>query len=182
MKEKSAHDIIDFWFVKTDPKFWFEKNEKFDRKLRDEFESTYDRVVAGKTAGWRSTSEGKLAEIIVLDQFARNMFRDTPKAFAADSLALELAQDAVLSGADKDLPIIKRGFMYMPYMHSEDAQIHKEALRLFNQEGLEDNLKYEKMHKDIIDRFGRYPHRNKILGRESTPEEIKFLKQPGSSF
>ena len=110
------------------------------------------------------------------------MFRDSAESFAFDSLALVLAQEAVSSGVDKQLQQIEKSFLYMPYMHSESAIIHEQAVELFSQPGLENNLAFEHKHKDIIDRFGRYPHRNEILGRESTPEEIEFLQQPGSSF
>ena len=131
---------------------------------------------------WRATPEGRLAEIVVLDQFSRNVWRDTPRAFAQDALALALAQELVASGQDRSLPVAQRRFAYMPYMHSESALIHGQAVALFSQPGLEDNLRFEHAHKAIIDRFGRYPHRNAILGRESTAEELAFLSGPGSSF
>lgn len=118
----------------------------------------------------------------MLDQFSRNIYRHTPLAFAYDDLALALAREAVEKGMDKALIPAHKAFLYMPYMHSESIPVHKVALRLFGQPGLEANLEYEKKHKTIIDRFGRYPHRNHVLGRLSTPEELEFLKQPGSSF
>ena len=130
----------------------------------------------------RASPEGQLAEILVLDQFSRNMFRDDSRAFAQDVLALVLAQEAVRSGADQSLSPTERAFLYMPYMHSESAAIHVEAVRLFDQPGLKGNLEFEHRHKAIIDRFGRYPHRNAVLGRDSTAEEREFLKQPGSGF
>jgi uncharacterized protein (DUF924 family) len=123
-----------------------------------------------------------LAEIIVLDQFSRNVWRDTPRAFAQDALALALAQELVARGDDAALPLAQRRFAYMPYMHSESIVVHQEALRLFAQAGLEDNLRFERSHLAILERFKRYPHRNAILGRESTPEELAFLQEPGSSF
>ena len=125
---------------------------------------------------------GRLAEIIVLDQFSRNIYRDRPLAFAYDATALVLAQEAVRVGADQQVDFEKRSFFYMPYMHSESPIIHNRAVELFSQPGAEFNYEFELKHKAIIDRFGRYPHRNAILGRESTPEEIEFLGQPGSSF
>ena len=118
----------------------------------------------------------------MLDQFSRNIYRDDARSFASDTLALALAQEAVASGADQSLSAVERSFLYMPYMHSESAAIHIVAMQLFDQPGLESNLEFEKRHKAIIDRFGRYPHRNAVLGRASTPEEVEFLKQPGSSF
>lgn len=176
------NDILTFWFQELDAKSRFAKDLILDQKIRDRFTKTYEEIVAGNTASWRKTPEGRLAEIIVLDQFSRNMFRDSPQAFATDSLALQLAQEAVAEKADQQLPIEQRAFLYMPYMHSEDPKVHEIAVTLFSQKGLEFNLKYELAHKKIIDRFKRYPHRNQILGRTSTPEEIEFLKEDGSSF
>jgi uncharacterized protein (DUF924 family) len=118
----------------------------------------------------------------VLDQFSRNIYRNHANAFASDALALALAQTAVIAGADRDLVLDRRTFLYMPYMHSESSVIHQIALTLFNAPGMENNYDFELRHKKIIDRFGRYPHRNSILGRDSTPEEIEFLKTAGSAF
>jgi len=125
---------------------------------------------------------GRLAEIILIDQFSRNIFRDTPEAFSADAVALVLAQEAIAAGADQQLETKERAFLYMPYMHSESRAIHEQAAQLFDQPGLEYNLEFEHKHKVIIDRFGRYPHRNAILGRTSTAEELDFLEGPDSSF
>lgn len=175
-------DVLNFWFEEIDSKFWFQKNAQFDRQVRSRFLQTFEDAMRGNTVTWRQTADGRLAEIIVLDQFSRNMFRDSARAFSADALALSLAREAVKLGEDQNIAIERRSFIYMPYMHSEDSEAHQEALELFSQKGLEYNLKYELLHKGIIDRFGRYPHRNEILGRVSTPEEIAFLKEPGSSF
>ena len=174
--------IIKFWFHDISPKSWFKKSIDFDHEIKTLFLKTYQDILAGKNVEWRATASGRLAEIIVLDQFPRNMFRDSPQAFAADPMALNLAQQAVNSGDDQKLPIEQRAFLYMPFMHSEDKKIHEKAVQLFSQKGLEKNLEYEIAHKKIIDRFGRYPHRNEILRRTSTPEELEFLKQAGSSF
>lgn len=172
-------EVIEFWFETCSPEQWFTKDPAFDEQVRSRFLDTYQRVVSGETKGWRDTPEGRLAEIIVLDQFARNMFRDTPQAFEHDSLALTLAKEAVRVGDDQKLPPGQRHFLYMPYMHSESAQDHEEALKLFRSVGGEAE-EYEVKHKEIIDRFGRYPHRNKILGRASTSEEEEFMKDnPG---
>lgn len=178
----TSQDVLDFWFHESTPQQRFQKNADFDDKIRTRFLDLYRQVVAGETTGWRRTPEGRLAEILVLDQFSRNMFRDRPEAFAADGLALRLAQEAVQAGDDLRLPVEQRSFVYMPYMHSEDAAVHQAAVKLFSQPGLEDSLKYEYLHKSIIDRFGRYPHRNRVLGRKSTPEELEFLNGPNSSF
>ncbi len=178
----SAQRVLDFWFKETNPEHWFKKDAHFDEQVKSLFAGTYAEVLAGSTVSWRKTAQGRLAEIIVLDQFARNMFRDTPQAFAGDEIAQNLAKEAVRLGEDQMLSPEQKAFLYMPYMHSESKKLHQEALRLFSQKGLEENLKFEIMHKNIIDRFGRYPHRNKVLGRKSTPEEIEFLKEPNSSF
>jgi uncharacterized protein (DUF924 family) len=178
----TPQEIIHFWFQELDAQKRFAKSEEIDQKIRDRFLQTYDDVINDKTSSWRTTPEGRLAEIIVLDQFARNMFRDSAKAFAADGLALELAEATVATGDDQKLTPEQKAFVYMPYMHSESRSVHEIAVKLFSQPGLEYNLKYEIMHKKIIDRFGRYPHRNAVLGRVSTQDEIAFLKEPGSSF
>ena len=174
--KKQIDVILHFWFEEVEPKKRFEKDEELDGEIKKRFLSAYEHIVAGKTALWRETPEGRLAEIIVLDQFTRNMFRGERQSFAGDPLALQLAKEAVAEGDDQKLSKEKRAFMYMPYMHSESKEVHKEALKLFIDLGIEENLKYEKMHKEIIDRFERYPHRNEVLGRASTPEEIAFLK------
>ena len=178
----SATDVIQFWFDEIEPKQRFIKDLNFDELLRSKFEETHQRARQGLLYAWREHPLDALAEIIVLDQFSRNMYRDTPAAFETDTLALVLAQEAIRRKFDKELDNSKRAFLYMPFMHSESKEIHDIALFLFDQPGLEDNYNFEVRHKDIIDRFGRYPHRNAILGRESTEEELEFLSQPGSSF
>ncbi len=172
-----ANTVISFWFEEIDPQLWFVKDDAFDQLLRARFTALHESVCKGETYLWRQTPEGRLAEIIVLDQFSRNMFRGTPKAFASDAQALALAQEAVLLGDDMELPVRQRGFLYMPYMHSESALIHEEAMKLFAQEGLENSYKFEIAHKIIIDQFGRYPHRNAVMGRESTTAELEFMKE-----
>lgn len=174
--------IIDFWFCETSPKQWFHKDESFDALIYDRFSETYDAASNCELFFWRSASLGRLAEIIVLDQFPRNMFRDTSAAFASDMLALCLAQEAVAQRIDRDLSPSQQAFLYMPYMHSESPIMHTIAVELFSQPGLENNLDYELKHQQIIDRFGRYPHRNAALGRESTKEELTFLQEEGSHF
>ena len=177
-----AIDIYNFWFKEIDPRMWFTKDPEFDQLIRERFAEVYSQVENCETFHWRTTPQGRLAEILVLDQFSRNMFRDTPLAFKNDHLALALAQEAVASGDDKKLSNIEKPFIYMPYMHSESEIIHEAAVHMFSQPGLEGSLEYELLHKEIIDRFGRYPHRNEILGRDSSHEEMEFLKLPGSNF
>ena len=174
--------VIKFWFEETDPKFWWKKDADFDQLIDERFEIAHHMATQGALASWRETPLGRLAEIIVLDQFSRNLYRDSPLAFACDEQALALAQEAIQTGADLELEIKQKAFLYLPFMHSESREAHETALTLFNAPGLESNYDFELKHKLIIDRFGRYPHRNEILGRESTQEEIEFLKQLGSSF
>lgn len=169
-------DIIGFWFEESSPRQWFSKDEAFDAAIRGRFMDAYQRAARGETSHWRASPEGRLAEIIVLDQFPRNMFRGSPQAFATDALALELAREAVATSADRALPRHMRHFMYMPYMHSESKEVHQSAVWLFGVLMNWQALKYEWAHKRIIDRFGRYPHRNAVLGRVSTPEETAFLR------
>lgn len=174
--------VLDFWFSELTPKDWFVKDDSLDKRISDRFLETYHRACSGELFAWRQTIEGRLAEIIVLDQFSRNIFRDQAKAFQYDCLALALSQEASRQPETKQLALGKKAFLYMPFMHSESRVIHEEAVKLFSEPGLENNLDFEMKHKKIIEQFGRYPHRNEILGRESTPQEIEFLKGPGSSF
>ena len=174
--------IISFWFREIDSKLWFQKSNQFDALLTEKFLNVVNSAAACELWAWRSTSYGRLAEIIVLDQFSRNIFRGTQASFAQDRLALTLAQEAISQKVDDQFSTTEKSFLYMPYMHSESRLVHEEAVKLFAKTGLEGGLDFELRHKAIIERFGRYPHRNSILGRESTSEEIEFLKTAGSSF
>lgn len=174
--------VMDFWFRELQPKQWWVRDAALDAQIRQRFAALHAAAAAGELFRWRRAAAGRLAEVIVLDQFSRNMFRDTAQAFATDALALVLAQEAVAAAADQQLPVQQRVFFYMPYMHSESLRIHDEALTLFSQPGLESNLDFEHRHRTILERFGRYPHRNAILGRDSSAAETAFLTQPGSSF
>ncbi|MBP7916909.1 MAG: DUF924 domain-containing protein [Arenimonas sp.] len=177
-----SEEILKFWFEEIDRSFWFKKDTDFDRLLAERFEALHTQASLGELSAWRESPHGRLAEIIVLDQFSRNLFRDSAKAFAQDGMALVLAQEAVRAGADTELSAQERVFLYMPYMHSESLAIHETAVQLFTRNGIQGNLDFEIKHKAIIERFGRYPHRNAVLGRDSTPDELTFLSQPGSSF
>lgn len=174
--------VLSFWFEEIDRAKWWKKDSAFDQAIKERFSDIHQAAIRCELFEWRTDPRGRLAEIIVLDQFSRNMYRDKPEAFAYDPLALVLAQEAILHKDDDAVPSYQKFFFYMPYMHSESPKIHAIAVELFSKPGLESNLEYELKHKAIIDRFGRYPHRNNILGRESSAEEIEFLKQPGSSF
>ena len=174
--------IIDFWFKEIEPNFWWKKDSEFDRLITDRFLGVHNAATKCELYVWRDSPLGRLAEVVVLDQFSRNIYRGTPLSFAYDPLALALAQEAVTAKAHQSLTPNQMAFLYMPFMHSESSVIHEIALELFKEPGLESNLKFEIQHKAIIDRFGRFPHRNEILGRKSTEEEIRFLKEAGSLF
>ncbi len=161
---------------------WWKKDDGFDALLRERFSDIHASACRCELYEWRRHPEGRLAEIIVLDQFSRNLFRHSALAFANDTLALALSQEAIACGADQDLTPVQRSFLYMPYMHSESLKIHEVAVALYRDNGIQNNLDFELRHKAIIERFGRYPHRNGVLGRPSTPAEIEFLGSPGSSF
>jgi uncharacterized protein (DUF924 family) len=177
-----ARAVLDFWFVESGPEQWFAKDEGFDGDIHDRFGSVYRRAYDGELGDWIETPEGCLALVIVLDQFPRNMFRDDPRAFATDPHARILLQHMLGLDYDKGLDARQRQFLYMPLQHSEDWQDQELSIELNAALGNDDVLKFAHAHKDIIDRFGRFPHRNDVLGRESTPDELAFLTQPGSSF
>lgn len=174
--------VLDFWFHETQPAQWWKVDPAFDDLIRRRFAALHAQARRCELFAWRATPEGRLAEVIVLDQFARNLHRGTADAFSADPLALALSQEAVAAGADLALPPERRAFLYMPYMHSESAAIHAVGEPLMRERAPQHTHEFELKHKAIVDRFGRYPHRNAVLGRESTPEELAFLQQPGSSF
>jgi uncharacterized protein (DUF924 family) len=176
------HDIIRFLFDELQPAQWWTASDDLDHLITARFGAVHQAAALCELFAWRDDARGRLAEIIVLDQFSRNIHRGTPLAFASDPMALALAQTAVASGADLALDVQMRAFVYLPYMHSESLVIHGQAIPLFNTPGMENNLKSARLHREILERFGRYPHRNAILGRGSTLEEIAFLKIPGSSF
>ena len=188
-----ADEILEFWFGKPDDadygksrKVWFTKNPEFDDEVRSRFLNVHNQAAAGELDDWKTTPQGCLALIILLDQFPRNMFRGQPQAFATDSQALAYARHAVTQGFDKELPKLQRWFVYLPFEHSENLAAQRQCVELCEQ--MDDDLDtreaidYAYRHLRVIERFGRFPHRNQILGRETTPEEAEFLKQPGSSF
>ena len=175
-------DFVDFWFCQIDPNQWRIKAAAFDGLLSDRFGHLLQQATAGELYAWRQTPMGRLAEVIVLDQLSRNIYRNEPRAFAQDAMALALAQEAVAAGHLNSLDVRERIFLLMPYMHSESRLIHVQAENLFRQHTPAENHGFELRHKVVVDRFGRYPHRNVILDRPSTAEEFTFLQQPGSSF
>jgi uncharacterized protein (DUF924 family) len=175
-------EVYNFWFNTLTPKDWYRKSDKLDKLIKDKFQKIHTMATKNELARWRRSPKGTLSEVIVLDQFSRNIYRDQAQAFQSDSQALCLAQNAIEKGLHNHLNLQERMFLYMPFMHSESQSIHDKAVEIFQEPGLEDSLDYEQKHFDIIKKFGRYPHRNIILKRDSTQEEITFLKQPGSSF
>jgi len=181
-KQVSANEIIKFWFEEIDSGLWWQKDLEFDALIIERFSQVYQQASVGELYSWRVTPEGRLAEIIILDQFSRNMFRDKPEAFLQDRLALILAQEAISIGADKALSDVQRSVLYLPFMHSESLLIHELAELHYKALGIVSSMDFELKHKKIIEQFGRYPHRNVILNRESTDDEMFFLTQPDSSF
>jgi uncharacterized protein (DUF924 family) len=183
----TAQEVLGFWFGRP-RREWFVKNEAFDAEIRRRFGAAVDQAVAGGLREWDEEGPaGTLARILVLDQFTRNAHRGTPRAFEGDTLALQAARRLADSGADRQLPPQQRAFAYMPFEHAEDAFMQERAVELFSMlaaghPGFEDMLDYAHRHRGVIARFGRFPHRNAILGRASTPEEAEFLRQHGSRF
>lgn len=175
----TAQDVLSFWFTECTPADWFGGPPEFDAKLAARFTETHRHVALGEASGWRTGAEGRLAEIIVLDQFSRQLHRHSPKAFVSDTMALALAQELVAHRLDLALTNDQRMFAYMPFMHSESLVIHDESRRLFSALPGPDNLKFETAHRDLLLRFGRYPKRNATLGRVSTPEEIAYIAAAG---
>lgn len=178
----TAEQVLSFWFEEATPKQWFEKNSQFDAAIIKRFSVISEHAAKGELAYWRKSLKGRLAEIIVLDQFSRHIWRDTPRAFSQDTMALVLAQEALKHQDFNQLSISQRKFILMPFMHSESMFIHQQSVELFRILGHDKTLEYEMQHKAIIDRFGRYPHRNIILERHSSKEELLFLQQAGSIF
>lgn len=173
-------NILNFWYKAENQSKWFAKDQEFDREITEKFLSSYEEAAKGNLDYWQESLAGSLALIILLDQFPRNMFREHPKSLATDTKALSIIKAIITKGIDKDAPTDYKNFLYMPLMHSENLADQELAAKLFAYDP--DNHKYAKMHMEIIKKFGRFPHRNIILGRKSTAEEIDFLKTPNSSF
>lgn len=169
------NDVLEFWFESLTPEQHFIKNDSLDLKMVERFIVVHSQAVAGELSSWRETAEGRLAEIILIDQFSRNIYRGEPKAYAGDAIALVLAQEAIRLGLNRNFSAEYRLFLYMPFMHSESRSIHETAIKLFSEPGLEESLPFEIDHKKTVDRFGRYPERNSILGRANTPDEEEYL-------
>lgn len=171
-------EVIAFW-REAGPERWFEKNEVFDEAVRARFLALHERAAAGELKDWENSAEGTLALLLLFDQFPRNMFRGTARAFATDELARAIAASALLKGFDAQVPSDLRTFLYLPFEHSEDMADQERGLALYAAAGDQDDLKWAQIHADIIRRFGRFPHRNAALGRGTTPEEQAFLDAGG---
>ena len=176
----TPQDVITFW-REAGPDRWFEKNEAFDRAIKSRFLRTHDAAAAGNLAAWQDTAEGALALVLLLDQFPRNMFRGEARAFATDPLARQVARHALQRGFDRAVAEELRTFFYLPFMHSEELGDQERCLKLYEALGDAEGIRYAEIHADIIRRFGRFPHRNAILGRVTTPEEKSFLDGGGFS-
>jgi uncharacterized protein (DUF924 family) len=172
-------DVLHFWFRETEPAKWFTRDERLDAAIGERFASVYESVREMKPEE-HGSPQAALAAVIVLDQFPRNMFRGTPRAFATDALALATSAAAIERGFDQALDARERAFLYMPWQHSEDRSVQARSVELFARAGEAEGLDYARQHKDVIDRFGRFPHRNRVLERASTPAELEFLQtHPG---
>lgn len=179
---KAPEDILAFWFGELQPAQWFRPDAALDASIAARFGNTLVALRLVVPAAWTATARGTLAAVIVLDQFPRNIHRGTPGAFASDADALRLASNAIGKGLDLELTEVERQFLYLPYQHAEDLAVQERSLELYRALGNANVLDFATRHRDIIGRFGRFPHRNAILGRASTAEEAAFLQQPGSSF
>lgn len=184
-----AAEVLDFWFGadETARAEWFRKDAAFDALIHERFGALVGQALAGGLADWDRAADTALARVLLLDQFTRNIFRGTSRAFDGDAQALALARSMVARGADQALPPLRRVFVYLPFEHAEDAGAQRESLRLFGalaaaHPALASYEDYARRHAVVIERFGRFPHRNAVLGRASTPEEVAFLREPGSSF
>lgn len=182
----TKHEIIHFWFVETEPALWFQKSDAFDAEVKLRFGPTHEMAREGLCDTWMTDAEGCLALVIVLDQFPRHIYRDLPESFAADAKALITAKYAISKGYDQILDPVKRGFLYLPFQHSEDLREQKRSVELYSkmQEENPTGYRYAVRHMEVIEKFGRFPHRNYILGRECTPEELEYLdgSKGGSDF
>ncbi len=173
-------EVLSFWFDELEPRQHFKKDVQLDAEIARRFANMHKRATDGELQMWRGSVGGRLAEIIVLDQFSRNIYRDDARAWSNDRLALALAQEMVELQLDMNLVAPRRVFAYLPYMHSEDIAAQRESVRLFTELGLESNLKFAVLHHDVVARFGRFPYRNALLGRQSSPAEMEYVEQHGS--
>ncbi|MBP1846724.1 uncharacterized protein (DUF924 family) [Rhizobium petrolearium] len=179
---KTPEEVFSFWFKELTRKDWFEKNEALDEAMRRHFAPTHLSLARGEFDEWRASPQNRLAAVIALDQFSRNIYRGTPLAFATDWLALREAKLAIEIGADMAVPPEQRGFFYLPFEHAENLAEQDRSVELFTLLGDGEYLDYAERHRSVIREFGRFPHRNSLLGRESTAAELEYLSKPGAGF
>lgn len=178
----SAQAVLDFWFSPEVQPYWFARSDALDQQIQTQWRDMYEAASSRALDHWQESPESALALVLVLDQFPRNLFRNSPRAFGTDAKALHIAKDSVTKGFDQQVPKERRNFYYLPYMHSEALPDQQACVALFEQLGNEMGLDYAWQHLRIIERFGRFPHRNETLGRQSSTEELAFLQTPGSRF
>ncbi len=171
----SRDEILDFWFSEPASKRWFNSTPEFDQELCDRFMHTYEAARADQLDNWQESASGALALVIILDQFPLNMFRNQPQSFATEACSREVARTAIDKGFDQQFTDAQKAFLYMPLMHSEELADQERSVELYEKAGLTNNIRFAKHHRDIVKRFGRFPHRNAILGRESSKQELEYL-------
>ncbi|MDN5569373.1 MAG: DUF924 domain-containing protein [Paracoccus sp. (in: a-proteobacteria)] len=176
MTIKTADDVLAFWFSDAMQPYWFAKSDQIDAQITQDFADTYQAAHDGQLDGWMDSADDALALVIVLDQFPRNMFRGSPRSFESNDLALAHARTALDKGYDQQQAPTRRQFLYLPFMHSEDLADQTRAVELYEALGNQHSLHFAREHRDIVAKFGRFPHRNAVLGRDDTPEEADFLK------
>jgi uncharacterized protein (DUF924 family) len=179
---KAPEEVLSFWFEQLTPQQWFEKNDAIDEATRVKFTATHLSLARRELDPWRVSAESRLAAMVVLDQFPRNIYRGTPMAFSADWIALAEAKLAIENGADQAVPAEWRCFFYLPFEHSEDKQDQDRSVEFFTALGDSNYLDYALRHRQVIQEFGRFPHRNALLGRQSTAAELEYLSKPGAGF
>lgn len=180
----TRYEILHFWFEEVEPQQWFQKNPELDKIISERFISNYEMARDGLSDGWSSDADGALALVILLDQFPRHIFRNDPRSFATDKKALLFAKEAIHKGFDQLLEPVKKGFLYVPFQHSEDLRDQERSVELMGamKEENPTGYDYAVRHRDVIQKYGRFPHRNAVLGRENTPDEEEYLAQPGAGF
>lgn len=176
MTISSSDELLTFWFSERVKPLWFNSTLAFDDELREKYLETYQAALKGELTGWEKTTQGSLALVICLDQFPLNMFRNKAESFEGEEPSRQVAARAIQQGFDQQLKGVQKAFLYLPFMHSEDMVDQDYSVSLFSAADLEDNLRWARHHREIVRRFGRFPHRNAILGRTSTPEEIEYLQ------
>lgn len=182
MADKNWIDVIEFWFDPEHSPLHFAQDKEFDEKIRSEFLKTWEKAIEGLLVHWRKNIKGRLAEIIVLDQFSRNLWRNDIRTYSGDKMAIVLAQEVLNHPDYNDLSLEEKRFILLPFMHSESLELHDWADKYYEELGDENLIYFEKLHRDVLEEFGRYPYQNNDLGRKSTPEELKILKEKKDGF